>query len=534
MTTEPQLHDAPPSVRPDGPLVEVTGLRVAFGEVAAVRGLSFALAAGECLALVGESGSGKSVTARSLVGLAGRGARVSAERLAFAGTDLRGLGERQWRRIRGRRIGLVHQDALVSLDPLRTAGAEIAEPLRTHRLVSRSGVAERVRTLLTDVGIADPDRVARQRPFRLSGGQRQRALTASAIAAGPELLVADEPTTALDVTVQARVLDLLAELKSRGTALLLVSHDLAVVARIADRIAVLSDGEIVEQGPAHRVLTEPAHAVTRELLAAVPTGRPAARAPVTGEPLLEVAGVGKRFRDPGGAARTVVDDVSLIVRRGEVVGLVGESGSGKTTTARIALGLEEPDSGEVRLAGRRWSGRRERDRRALRRTVQLVPQDPLSSFDPRHTVAAVLGEAIGGRGRAVRRARAAELLAQVGLDESVLDRRPRELSGGQRQRVAIARALSTGPDLLVCDEPVSALDVSVQAQVLGLLARLRRELGLAMLFISHDLGVIRQVSDRVVVLSGGRVVEEGPVDTVFERPAHAYTRQLLAAMPRIG
>ncbi|MER7673597.1 ABC transporter ATP-binding protein [Kitasatospora sp. NPDC096128] len=608
---------------PPAPLLAVDGLQVAFGTGrGVVRDVSLTLRRGECLALVGESGSGKSVTARTLVGLTGRDSRVRARRLEFDGLDLGTLTERQWQRVRGRRIGLVLQDALVSLDPLRTVGAEIAEALRTHRTVDRAHTGERVLELLADVGVPEPPRRARQYPHQLSGGLRQRALIASALAAGPELLIADEPTTALDATVQTQVLDLLGDLVGQGTALLLISHDLSVVERLAHRVAVMYAGVVVEQGTAGQVLGDPRHPYTRALLAAVPSRagkglplsvpqppRPAAgpegcpyaarcaladdrcrralpaaldgpavadgptdpdasaaldgpaghsvrcwypdrplpaaearpsvgrtgpaRHAADRQVLLEVAGVSKTYRAPAGTAHPVVRDVSFSVAAGETLGLVGESGSGKTTVARIVLGLLEPDAGTVRFAGEPWSGLAERRRRPRRGLLQLVQQDPLSSFDPRHDVRRIVGEALTVTGvprGAARDARAAELLDQVGLPAVLLRSRPAQLSGGQRQRVAIARALATGPRLLVCDEPVSALDVSVQAQVLDLLVSLQRELGLALLFVSHDLGVVHHMSDRLIVLKDGELVESGGVDEVFDHPEHPYTRSLLQSV----
>ncbi|MFD5654879.1 dipeptide ABC transporter ATP-binding protein [Streptomyces sp. NPDC127039] len=523
-------------------LFDVDGLDVRFGSgpagVHAVRGVSLTLAAGRCLAVVGESGSGKSALARSLLGLAGPTAHVTARRLRLDGQDALAFGPREWRAVRGRRVGLVAQDALVALDPLRPVGREIAEPLLTHRLATRREAPGRVVELLERVGVPEPRERARAYVHQLSGGLRQRALIASALAAGPGALIADEPTTALDASVQARVLELLGDLKTDGTGLLLISHDLAVVEALADDIAVMHAGEIVEHGAAADILYAPQHPYTKGLLAAVPgRGRPPCRperAPRTGAPLLEVTAVAKQFRVARGARRTAVHDVSLTLHPGETLGIVGESGSGKSTLARIVLGLLPPDAGQVRLAGEPWSGLRERDRRPRRGTLQLVPQDPLSAFDPRWSVARVIGEALGTAGtpRAARRAETLRLLEQVGLGESHLERRPLALSGGQRQRVAIARALASRPRLLVCDEPVSALDVSVQAQVLRLLRSLQQDLGLATLFISHDLAVVREISERVLVMKDGRVVESGPVDEVFAGPRHAYTRALLDAVPR--
>ncbi|MFE3287655.1 ATP-binding cassette domain-containing protein, partial [Streptomyces sp. NPDC059233] len=371
---------------------------------------------------------------------------------------------------------------------------------------------------------------------QLSGGLRQRALIASALAAEPGVLIADEPTTALDASVQARILALLGELKAGGTGLLLISHDLAVVEALADRVAVMKDGRIVESGPVAEVLEQPRHPYTRALLAAVPgSRRRAVPARVAkGEPLLAARGLVKEFKGPRGSRRTAVRDVSFTLRPGESLGLVGESGSGKSTLARMVLGLTAPDAGEIHLAGRAWSAARERDRRARRGTVQLVPQDPLSAFDPRWSVERIVGEALAAAGvpRGERRGRALGLLERVGLAEEHLERRPLALSGGQRQRVAIARALAPGPRLLVCDEPVSALDVSVQAQVLDLLRELQASLGLATLFISHDLAVVREVCARVMVMKDGRIVESGQVEEVFAAPSHPYTRTLLAAVPK--
>ncbi|AHH16337.1 putative ABC-type transporter system, ATP-binding component [Nocardia nova SH22a] len=700
---------AAPSAEPQ---LIVDGLDVVFGSgpdrVHAVRDVSFEVHAGECLAVIGESGSGKSVTARTLMGLTDDGATVTARRLEFSGADLRALDEPGWRTLRGRRIALVLQDAMGALDPLRRTGSEIAETLRIHAAAPRGSVDDTVLSLLTDVGVPEPERRARQYPHELSGGLRQRALIASAIAAGPDLLLADEPTTALDATVAAQVLDLLRELRAGGMSILLISHDLTVVSRLADRVAVMFGGRIVEYGPAQRILRDPRHPYTRALLAAVPTGdsrgrylsgnrdrlspesrnhsvpesgshalpdsadgnSPGSRrgpasqngsgfspggegtsvpeagssAPPGGVPndggnpasagaapsggcpyasrclhadeqcarelpplvvhpardgdgvrdgrdvrdgrgghgghgdddvrggyeahgdiahdvrcwypdavvaaplripfvvptgstaaartLLEVDSIGKSYRVPGGGRQHAVREVSFQLRSGEVLGVVGESGSGKTTTGRIVLGLTRPDTGTVRFDGLPWSELRERRRRPHRRRIQAIYQDALGSFDPRLTVAGILGAAIarGGVPRGPgRRTRALELLDQVGLAATVLDRRPRDLSGGQRQRVGIARALAPGPEILVCDEPVSALDVSVQAQILDLLTSLQHELGVAMLFISHDLGVIHHLSDRILVMKDGRIVEDGEATRVFACPRDPYTRQLLAA-----
>ncbi|WP_052129166.1 dipeptide ABC transporter ATP-binding protein [Clavibacter michiganensis] len=548
----PRVHAAAPA-----PLaLRVEDLRVSFAGVPVVHGVSLRIAPGECLALVGTSGSGKSVTARSLLGLAGSGADVRADVLEVAGRDLRAAGPREWRRVRGSGVGLVLQDALSSLDPLRPIGREIGDALRLHGMRDARARQARVLELLERVGMPDPAIRVRQRSGELSGGLRQRALLAAALALDPPLLVADEPTTALDATVQARIIDLLADLRTRGQATLLVSHDLAVVARLADRVAVMHDGRIVEEGPVADVLRAPAHRRTRALVAAVPTGVPrgvplsaarleAARTPVErtvpSPPsadhaiVLRATGLRRAFAGPGGSLRTAVDDVSLEVRRGRTLGLVGGSGSGKTTVARLLLALEEPDAGDVTLDGEPWSGIPERARRSRRPRVGAVYQDPLASFDPRWTVDRILRDALAVAGRSDAEAfdSAATLLAQVGLDPALLTRRPARLSGGQRQRVAIARALAARPDVLICDEPVSALDIAIQAQVLDLLDELQRRLGLGLLLISHDLGVVGHMSDEVAVMADGRIVERGSAADVLARPAHPVTRALLAAVPRL-
>ncbi|WP_321786313.1 ABC transporter ATP-binding protein [Burkholderia pyrrocinia] len=541
------------------PLVRIEQLTIGFrgprGTTAVVGPLDLDVHAGECVALVGESGSGKSVTARSLVGLNGPHAVIDAERFDIAGADARRHRERDWRAVRGRRIGYVLQDALVSLDPLWRVRDLVAEALHDTR---RRDLHTRSTDLLRSVGIDEPERRLPQYPHQLSGGLRQRVLIGTAIAGGASLLIADEPTTALDMTVQRQILSLLRARRDAGDALLLISHDLAVVAELADRVLVMRAGRVVEQGPAHDVLTAPAHPYTRQLLAAIPTPasrgfrlavepRPDDPAPTVAAgriPLppkridaraqvLAVEAVTKRYG--GGDAPAAVDGVTFALARGETLGIVGESGSGKSTVARIVLGLVEPDSGTVALDGAPWSGVPESARRARRARLQLIAQDPYSSFDPRYSVGQIIGEsldAVGIRGDA-RRRRVLQLLDEVRLGAGCIDRYPRELSGGQRQRVAIARAFAPNPALLVADEPVSALDVSIQAQVLDLLADLQAEHGTAMLFISHDLGVVHHVADRILVMRRGRVVESGPVDQVFGAPSHPYTASLLDALPTL-
>jgi peptide/nickel transport system ATP-binding protein len=571
MTTVVSKAVPEPPVPSRQPLIEVADLRVRFGGRGAahvVDGISFTLNRGECLALVGESGSGKSVTARTLVGLTGAGARVEAAHLRFGGQDLSRFSARTWRQVRGGRIGFVMQDALSSLDSLRPVGREIDEALRLHVPLTRLKREQQVLRLLTDVGVPEPEFRATQYPHELSGGLRQRALIASAIACKPELLIADEPTTALDATIGAQVIELLGSLKTGDTGLLIISHDLSVVASLADRVAVMQGGQIVEQGPTSEVLRSPAHDYTKALLAAVPSasskgtrlsyaqaalgvprasqtpgpapsGAPAnatARANAGGEPVLAAKNLLQTFTGQDKVKRTAVADVSFELLPGETLGIVGESGSGKTTTARIVVGMQEPDSGSVFIRGRAWTALSPADQRAERKRVQYVYQDPLSSFDPRYTVERVIAEALavaGARGQESRE-RMTRLLDLVALDDSFRKRRPIELSGGQRQRVAIARALATDPEVLVLDEPVSALDVSVQARILDLLSDLQEQLGVAYLFISHDLGVIHHMCDRVLVMKDGAIVESGDVEDVFRNPQQEYTRALLDAIPRLS
>ncbi|QIZ97859.1 ABC transporter ATP-binding protein [Leifsonia sp. PS1209] len=540
--------------------LRVQNLSTAFRIDGAVRqvvsGVSFDLLPGQCVAIVGESGSGKSVTARSIVGLAGRNALVDADVLEIHHEDVRSFTPRQWRRIRGRDIGFVLQDALVSLDPLRPVGQEIAEALRLHGWGDRAARKQRVLDLLERVGVPFPAVRARQRPDQLSGGLRQRALIASAIALDPDIVIADEPTTALDVTVQSQVLAQLERMKARGASVILISHDLSVVARLADHILVMRGGEVLEQGSIASVLGSPQHEYTKALIAAVPSeatrGTPlspasppfpevrdavagaAQDAPVPEAPVLQATELVKRFHTADGTVTRAVDGVSFALAAGETLGIVGESGSGKSTTARLALGLESLDGGDVRLLGQAWSSLSERKRRTLRPRISVVYQDPLSSFDPRWNVERILLDALRGErfaDAAARKARVVELLRQVGLTADVLGRFPLRLSGGQRQRVAIARALAPRPAVIVLDEAVSALDVTIQAQILDLLVALQRESGVAYLFISHDLGVISHLSDRVLVMKDGVVVEQGKPDDIFLRPQHPYTRDLIAAIP---
>jgi peptide/nickel transport system ATP-binding protein len=496
---------------PGAPVLEVQGLRIRIGGNVVVDDVSFAVSPGEVVAIVGESGAGKSLTARAMLGLAPRSAATTLDSLRVDGVDASRLSERGWRRVRGARIGLVSQDALVALDPLQRIGSEIAEPLRLHPEEGAGPLADRVRALLRRVWMPDAERRARQYPHELSGGLRQRALIASALAADPAVLIADEPTTALDATVQARILDLLREIADTGTAVLFISHDFAAVRRLADRVLVMRGGRIIERGTAATVLDDPQHPYTRQLIAAT-IHQPRQASVQDAPPVLSASAISKSF-----AGTAAVVDASFEVPEGRTLGLVGESGSGKTTLARILLGIERPDAGEVS-----WRGAHR---------VQFVHQNPLGAFDPRWTIGRSLREALaaGGVPRAERRSRAAELLAEVDLDAALAERRPTELSGGQRQRAAIARALAADPDVLILDEPVSALDPSVRERVLGLLGRLQQERRLTMVFVSHDLDVVGAVADEVLVMQDGRIVEQGPVAEVFAAPQHPFTRELLDA-----
>jgi peptide/nickel transport system ATP-binding protein len=534
-----------------GSLLQVRDLHVSYaaagGVVPAVRGVSLAVAPGEVVAVVGESGSGKSTLAHAVAGLLPGTGRVDAGGVGLGDQDLTGLTERGWRGVRGRRIGLVPQDPGVALNPVQRVGAQVAEVLRVHGLADRRIAPVRAVELLAEAGLPNAAERARQYPHELSGGMRQRVLIAIALAARPELLIADEPTSALDATVQRRILDQLSELvRATGTAVLLITHDLGVAADRADRLVVMQGGRVVEEGPVRHVLAAPREAYTRQLLASAPGLSANAGLTVTAretrrvgtgdspaEPLVQVRDLVKEF--PLGRSRRIraVDGVSFTIARGETLALVGESGSGKSTTARLVLRLADPTAGTVTFDGTDITAARGRAWRELRGRAQLVYQNPYASLDPRFDIAEVIAEPLRafrvGDARS-RRARAAELVDRVALPASVLDRRPAELSGGQRQRVAIARALALSPDLVVCDEPVSALDVSVQAQVLDLLVELQDDAGLAYLFISHDLAVVRRIAHRVGVLRDGRLLELAPTERLFTAPERDYTRELLAAI----
>ncbi|WP_063057592.1 dipeptide ABC transporter ATP-binding protein [Nocardia sienata] len=523
------------------PLLQVEDLvveyRTAAASTTAVDGISLTIGTGETVAVVGESGSGKSSLAHAVIGLLSGAGAITAGSVTFAGERLDRLPARGWRRIRGARIGLVPQDPAVSLNPVLRIGDQVAETLRIHGRADRRTARGEVIRILTEAGIDRPALRARQFPQDLSGGQRQRVLIGIALACGPSLVIADEPTSALDVTVQRRILDHLAgRTAESGTAVLLITHDLGVAADRADRIVVMRHGRIVESGTAAEVFTEPRHEYTRRLLAAASgTGRPRRleRAPAAA-PLLSAHGLHKSFRVGRGTTLAAVTDVSLTVDRGETLAIVGESGSGKSTTARMIARLERPDRGTVEFDGTDIGGLRGARLREWRRRVQIVYQNPYASLNPKLSVGAIVAEplrAFGIDDRSTRGDRVAELLDQVALPVSAAHRRPAELSGGQRQRVAIARALALRPDLVILDEPVSALDVSVQEQILSLLDALQTELSLSYLFVSHDLAVVRGMSDRVAVMRQGRIVETGRTAEIFEAPRHEFTRELLLAVP---
>ena len=507
----------------------------------AVSDVSFTVAAGEIVCLVGESGSGKSVCAQAVMGLLPPAIQVAAGRLMFDGADLARLSPAGWRAVRGRRIAMVFQEPMTALNPVMRVGRQVAEMMEAHGLHPPPGRRARVLAALAEVGLPDPAAAARAYPHQLSGGQRQRAMIAMALAAGPALLVADEPTTALDVTTQRQILALIHGLQQRrGMGVLFITHDLGVVRDIAGRVVVMREGRVVEAGAAADVLGRPQHAYTRALIAAMPGAVPPDRPAHGGAPVLEIERLCKTYVTRAGlfAPRRVVhavQDVSFTIHRGETLGVVGESGSGKSTLARLVTRLLEPDHGAIRLGGADLGAARGDALRRLRRRIPLVFQDPFAALNPRRRVGAAItdGAVAGGLPRHEARAAAGRLLAQVGLDPRSADRYPHEFSGGQRQRICIARALAMQPDLIVADEPVSALDVSVQAQVLALLEELKTRLRLSMLFITHDLNVAAQVCDRVAVMHRGRIVEIGPAADVLGHPQHAYTQALLAAAPMV-
>ncbi|MCT1396697.1 ABC transporter ATP-binding protein [Microbacterium sp. p3-SID338] len=555
----------------DQPLLSVEGLAVDFatmdGVVHAVEGVDLEIRPGETVAIVGESGSGKSTTAMAIIGLLAGGGKVAAGSIKLDGRDISRASESELRSIRGRDIGLVPQDPMSNLNPVAKIGTQVAETLLAHGLATRQNVQSKVVEALTAAGLPDPERRAKQYPHEFSGGMRQRALIAIGLACKPRLLIADEPTSALDVTVQQTILDQIGEMtRELGTAVLLITHDLGLAAERAERVIVMHRGKVVEQGPARRILEDPQHPYTQSLVKAAPSVavarlRPEAfvRDASTGSATQEDASTGSATHSESGSLSSskgniveienltkvypvrgkhedfvAVDDVSLAIPRGETVAIVGESGSGKTTTARMLLKVIEPTSGLIRYEGKDISTLSRAETKDFRQRVQPIFQDPYSSLNPMFTIERLIAEPLEfykrGSG-ADRRKRVRQLLDDVALPQSMLRRYPSELSGGQRQRVAIARALALSPDLIVCDEPVSALDVLVQDQILRLLGDLQREYGLSYLFISHDLAVVRLISDYVCVMKDGKLVEAASSEEIFTNPRDPYTRRLLASIP---
>lgn len=511
----------------------------------AVQDISFELPRGEILCVIGESGSGKSVTANALMGLLPPLMHVSSGEILFQGQNLLKLDEPAFRKLRGRVVSMIFQDPLSALNPLMTVGDQVTEVMAAHREGTTETRSARALELLTEVGLPDPALMLHQYPFRLSGGQRQRVMIAMALALEPDILIADEPTTALDVTTQAQILDLIQQIqRKKGMSVLFITHDFGVVSEIADRVIVMEKGHMVEQGVADTVFATPQHPYTKRLIAAVPRLREADRPSAssgsdgTNESVLVVEDLNLVYRSGGGwfsRLREVkaVQDASFTLRRGRTLGVVGESGSGKTSLGRLLIKLLDSDSGRILYRGQDIASMKESDFRALRPKIQMIFQDPFASLNPRSTIGHIVtvGPIAQGMKKADARAKALRILEKVGLDAGAFGRYPHEFSGGQRQRVGIARALMFDPDVLVADEAVSALDVSIQAQILELLDKIQRETQVAMFFITHDLRVASQICDELLVMQKGQIVEAGPPSQIFYAPKDAYTRELVAAIP---
>lgn len=561
-------------------LLQVSNLRVSFvareTETEAVRGVSFELNKGETLGIVGESGSGKSVTARAIMRLLPEASsRVKSGEVMFLGQNLAQKSRKEMEAIRGRDIGMIFQDPMTSLNPTLRIGEQIAETLRKHRKISKREAKSQAVEMLKLVGIRDPETRFDQYPHEFSGGMRQRAMIAIALACRPSLLIADEPTTALDVTIQAQILNVMKQMQEKlGTAIVLITHDLGVVAGMCDRVVVMKSGEIVEEGRTADIFADPQHPYTKKLLNALPRlDEPKKRKPgrafqagsdslsganVTdvnldalektqiaavsssdaipdSRPLLEVRSLQQHFNLGKGRTLRAVNDISFFIREGETLGMVGESGSGKSTTGRAILRLHEPTSGDVLYRGMAVNRLSAKEMKLMRREMQMIFQDPYASLNPRLKVLDIIGEAMDVHGLTKdanqRRARVEELLEMVGLDPAFALRYPHEFSGGQRQRIGIARALAVEPKFIVCDEPLSALDVSIQSQIVTLLEDLQQKLGLTYLFIAHDLSMVKHISDRVAVMYAGKIVELAESEELYNNPQHPYTRSLLAAIP---
>jgi peptide/nickel transport system ATP-binding protein len=507
----------------------------------AVQNINFDLMSGEILCIIGESGSGKSVTANTVMGLLPNVMTIESGSIDFKGRALLEMSETELRKLRGRAVSIIFQDPLSALNPLMTIGDQIREVLEAHDVGTRESRLDKVVEMLTEVGLPDPLLIQHQYPFRLSGGQRQRVMIAMALALDPDILIADEPTTALDVTTQAQILDLIARIQKRkGMSVMFITHDFGVVAEIADRVIVMEKGHQVEQGNAQQVLDAPEHPYTKKLIAAVPKMRGEDRSRATKPPIaLEVRNLHKTYRSRSGFLGKIrevkaVDDISFTLRKGETIGIVGESGSGKSSMGKVLMKLISADSGEINFQGENILALSEDNFRHLRPRIQMIFQDPYASLNPRFSIGQALTVGPIAHSLLTRedaRKKAESLLELVGLDASVFDRYPHEFSGGQRQRVGIARALMFDPEVIVADEAVSALDVSIQAQVLELLDKIRRERKLSMVFITHDLRVASQISDELIVMHRGKMVEYGPPSQIFHSPQHAYTQSLVAAIP---
>jgi peptide/nickel transport system ATP-binding protein len=524
-------------------LLSISGLTISLPPGAdrpfALDDISIDLRRGEIHCLIGESGSGKSMIANAILGLLPDNVRITAGDIRFEDRSLLTLGEEEMRNIRGARIGMIFQEPMTALNPLRSVGDQIGEMFRTHTELDGATIRTRVLSLLSDVQISHPEEAERAYPHELSGGQRQRAMIAMALALEPAVLIADEPTTALDVTTQAQILALIRDLQARkGTSVLFITHDFGVVAEVADRVTVLQHGRIVEHGGRDQLLNHPSEAYTKELISAVPSYLPPPSTTTDGEQILTVAHVSKTYRQSGLLRRSrrttqALRDVSVSLTKGTTLGIVGESGSGKSTLARCIVRLIDPDSGVIRLGEADLTAMSRRGLRAQSRHIQMVFQDPYGSLNPRRTAGELVTQGLILHGMPGPKAwqEAKDMFTVVGLDPQAMDRYPHEFSGGQRQRIGLARALALRPGVLVADEPVSALDVSVQAQILRLLANLRQKFGLSMIFITHDLRVAAQICDRVAVMKDGEVVEHGATARVFASPAHDYTRLLLQSIP---